>query len=73
MTTSKSPYSSFKQPDDSQPNIVKQNFSAKKPMQIITSDLTYVRIKSKFYYICFMVDLYSREIVTYSVSNKHNS
>lgn len=36
--------------------------------QVWVSDITYFRIKEKFYYLTFMMDLYSRRIVGHSVS-----
>lgn len=35
-------------------------------MTAIVSDLTYVRIKQKWHYVCVFVDLFNREIVGFS-------
>jgi transposase InsO family protein len=67
------PYKSFKQPDDSCENLLMQNFSSNEPGKIVTSDLSYIKVKNKFYYICFIVDLFNREIMSYSISDKHNT
>lgn len=37
--------------------------------EVLTSDLTYVKVNNITYYVCFIVDLYNSEIVGYSVSN----
>lgn len=37
--------------------------------QVWVSDITYYRITERFYYLTFIMDLYSRRIVGYSVSN----
>ena len=36
--------------------------------QVWVSDITYYRIKEKFYYLTFVMDLYSKRIVGHSVS-----
>jgi len=67
------PYASFKQPDDSCKNLLNQNFISDEPNKIVTSDLSYIKIRNKFYYICFIVDLFNREITSYSISDRHNT
>ncbi len=54
-------------------NKLKQKFNETTLKEVITSDLTYVNICNKFYYICFIIDLYNREIVASSVGSKHNT
>jgi putative transposase len=36
--------------------------------QVIQTDITYYRIKEKFFYLVFLIDVYSRRIVGYSLS-----
>jgi putative transposase len=36
--------------------------------QVIQTDITYYRVKEKFFYIVFLIDVYSRRIVGYSLS-----
>jgi transposase InsO family protein len=55
------------------PNILEQNFDNYKENEVVVSDLTYIKCNSKFLYICFLTDLYNREIVGYSVTEKHNT
>jgi len=45
------------------------NFELKGINQVWVSDITYYRIGEKFYYLTFILDLYSRAIVGYSVSS----
>ena len=47
-------------------NILDRNFDQDEPLKVIVSDLTYVNVAGKWNYICFIVDLYNREIVGYS-------
>jgi transposase InsO family protein len=36
--------------------------------QVVQTDMTYYRVGTKFYYIVFLIDVYSRQIVGYSAS-----
>lgn len=49
------------------------NFSAKKPNQVWTSDITYFKCQNKTYYICVIVDLYSRMAVACKISRKQST
>jgi transposase InsO family protein len=40
--------------------------------EIINSDLTYIPFQNKYLYVCFVIDLYNREIVAHGVSHKHD-
>jgi putative transposase len=37
--------------------------------QVIQTDITYYRVKEKFYYLVFLIDVYSRRIVGYTVNS----
>ena len=54
-------------------NIIKRNFNSKTRLNSIVSDLTYVKVGSKWTYICILIDLFNREIIGYSVGNKKDS
>ena len=45
------------------PNLLDRKFDQKAPMGVVVSDLSYVRVGSKWQYICILVDLYNREII----------
>lgn len=47
-------------------NELKREFNTKKPYAAVVSDLTYVRVGSKWNYVCLLVDLFNREIIGYS-------
>lgn len=47
-------------------NDIKQEFNGRKLNEVIVSDLTYVRVGSKWHYSCIIVDLFNREIVDHS-------
>lgn len=47
-------------------NKVNQEFDSRKPMEVLVTDLTYVKVERKWHYICLVLDLFNREIVGYS-------
>lgn len=44
-------------------NEVKQQFSERNHLEVVVSDLTYVRVGSKWHYVCLIIDLFNREII----------
>ncbi|OLS03353.1 integrase core domain protein [Tissierella creatinophila DSM 6911] len=52
-------------------NELNREFNPDNPYEVVVSDLTYVRVNKKWNYVCFLVDLFNREIIGYSSgSNK---
>jgi len=47
-------------------NLLNREFNQDKELKVIVSDLTYVRVKQNWHYICVLVDLYNSEIIGYS-------
>lgn len=47
-------------------NVLNREFNQDKELKVVVSDLTYVRVRQKWHYICILVDLYNREIIGYS-------
>lgn len=47
-------------------NRVDRKFNDRKAYEVIVSDLTYVRVGTRWNYICTLIDLHNREIVGYS-------
>lgn len=54
-------------------NLVKRKFKTDQPNQIWVSDVTYYRFKEKQYFICVIIDLYSRKVVGYKVGFSNNT
>lgn len=52
------------------PNWLEQNFTAGKPNQVWVSDITYIWTDEGWLYLAGVKDLYSKELVGYSLSNK---
>jgi len=52
--------------EDNIGNDLDRQFDNHEPYAVVISDLTYVRVKNKWNYICLLVDLFNREIIGYS-------
>lgn len=50
------------------PNLI-SGMQVTRPSQVVQSDITYFDLKGGFYYLVFIIDVYTREIVGYQVSN----
>lgn len=48
-------------------NVLDRAFNREETLDVLVSDLTYVRVGNKWNYICTIIDLFNREIVGYSV------
>jgi len=58
-------------PDESAPrpaDLVERDFRAPAPNRLWVADLTYVRTRSGFAYVAFIIDVYSRRIVGWQAS-----
>ncbi len=51
------------------PNLLKRNFHASGPNRVWVSDITQVRVGSRWLYLCAIQDLYSRRIVGWSMKS----
>jgi len=47
-------------------NLVSRKFDGHEYMNVVVSDLTYVRVGVNWNYICVLIDLFNREIIGYS-------
>ena len=47
-------------------NLVKREFNNRIQMEVIVSDLTYVRVNEKWNCVCLILDLHNREIIGYN-------
>ena len=52
--------------EDKIENIVDRNFDEQPHLNVVVSDLTYVRVGKRWHYLCVLVDLLNREIIGYS-------
>ena len=49
-------------------NVLKQNFNPKEPNKAWCSDITYIKAGGRFYYLCVIIDLFSRRVIAYKLS-----
>ena len=54
-------------------NILKQQFNTKSPNEVWVSDVTYFKLNEKTFYICVILDLYARKIISYTISKKNST
>ncbi len=53
-------------------NHVNQQFDVKRPNQVWVSDVTQFRYNQKSYYICVIVDLFARKVLSYKISQRNS-
>ncbi|MEA4875622.1 MAG: IS3 family transposase [Anaerorhabdus sp.] len=54
-------------------DLVQMNFTVTRPNEIWVSDVTYLKFKDLFYYLCTIIDLYSRKVIAYHISTVHST
>ena len=54
-------------------NRVRRQFNPDAPNQVWVSDVTYYKLKGRHYYICIILDLYSRMVIACKVSKRNSS
>ena len=54
-------------------NVLDREFDGHPPHTHIVSDLTYVRVGSKWNYVCLLIELYNREIVRHAASGRKDA
>lgn len=54
-------------------NLLQQQFCPEKPNMAWVCDFTYIRAGGRFYYLCAIMDLFSRKIIAYRLSARINT
>ena len=54
-------------------NIVDRNFNEQPHLNVVVSDLTYVRVGMSWHYVCILIDLFNREIIGYSTGSRKDA
>lgn len=49
-------------------NLLNNNFNVSAPNEVWVCDFTSIRIKDEIFYICVIIDLYSRKVISYKVT-----
>lgn len=52
------------------PNHLNKQFKQKSPDLVWVSDITYIRAANRFFYLCVIIDLFSRKVIAYKLSDK---
>ena len=55
------------------PNIVDRDFDNRDKLEVAVSDLTYIRVGSRWNYACTLIDLFNREIIGYAAGEKKDA
>lgn len=50
------------------PNRLQRNFLTEAPNKVWVSDITYARVGHDFMYLCVVIDLYARKVISFSIS-----
>ena len=70
MSTEK-PHKSYRQKDKGEyTDHLHQEFNQKSPNIVWVSDFTYIKVAGKWYYLCIVMDLFSRKIISWNISGK---
>ncbi len=54
-------------------NHLNQNFDTNAPNEVWVSDITYFKSKNKAYYICVIIDLFSRMVIACKISHRNST
>ena len=54
-------------------NILDRNFYVNKPNKVWVSDITYIYTKEGWFYLCVIIDLFSRKVIGWSMGNRINT
>ena len=53
-------------------NHLNQQFNPTTPNSVWASDFTYIKVNGRFHYLCVVIDLFSRKVVGWSLSSRHD-
>lgn len=59
--------------ESQQSNELNRQFQQAEEKRVVVSDLTYVKVKNRWHYICVLVDLFNREIIGFSAGTKKDA
>ena len=54
-------------------NLVQKRFNPKTPNEIWVSDVTCLKVNDHYYYVCVVLDLFSRRVLSYSISYRNST
>lgn len=54
-------------------NKLEQKFGQKAPNLVWVSDITYIKAAGRWYYLCVIIDLFSRKVISWGISSNINA
>lgn len=54
-------------------NILKRKFHAEAPNCVWVSDVTCMKLRERYYYLCVIIDLYSRKVIAHKISTRNST
>lgn len=54
------------------PNLLNRKFKAEKPNKVYVTDITFVALQNRFYYLSVIQDLFNNEVVAWKVSHRND-
>ena len=70
-TTAKKEYKKWEKGQNR--NFLQQQFQTERPNQVWVSDITVFKSHDKYYYLCVIIDLFSRKVISYRISHKSST
>ena len=55
------------------PNAVERKFNERKPLEVVVSDLTYLKCAGRWHYLCLLLDLHDRKIIGSALGRKKDA
>lgn len=71
-STAKQEYLKLREPERKK-NILRQQFNAQRPNQRWVSDVTCFKLGNHYFYICVIIDLFSRKVIAHKISKKNST
>jgi len=59
--------------NDDVSNVVDRRFSDREPLEVVVSDLTYIKCAGRWHYICLLLDLHGRKIIGSAVGRRKDA
>ena len=70
-TTAKNEYKKWEKGQNR--NFLQQQFQTERPNQVWIYDITVLKFHDKYYYLCVIIDLFSRKVISYRISHKSST
>ena len=70
-TTAKKEYKKWKKGQNR--NLLQRQFQTERPNQVWIYDITVFKFHDKYYYLCVIIDLFSRMVISYRISHKSST